>query len=99
MLELLGVELPLGIVGLATEFVLRELAQTGRNPYHWPGGVPGCLGSAGPSYFQCWGRCCVLLTSDPMILGALEHLGVDLPLNVVGLSARVRAHSPGVCNL
>jgi hypothetical protein len=55
--------------------------------------------SAGPSYFQCWGRCCILLTSDPMILGALEHLGVDLPLNVVGLSARVRAHSPGVCNL
>lgn len=28
-------------------------------------------------------RCCVLLTSDPLILGALEHLGVELPLGVV----------------
>jgi hypothetical protein len=30
-------------------------------------------------------KCCILLTSDPLILGMLEHLGVKLPLGVVGL--------------
>ena len=38
---------------------------------------------------------CVLLTSDPMILGVLEHLGVDLPLGVVGLAAEF---PPKVCS-
>jgi hypothetical protein len=47
--------------------LLRALAQTRRNPCHWSGRIPGCLGPAGPSYFQWQGRCCVLLTSDPMI--------------------------------
>ena len=54
---------------------------------HWSGRVPQCLGPAGPSYFQCCGRCCILLTSDPMILGVLDHLRVELPLGVVGLTA------------
>ena len=54
-----------------------------KEPCHLPNRVPGCLG---PSYFWCWGRCCVLLTFDPMILGMIEHQGVDLPLGVVGLA-------------
>jgi hypothetical protein len=41
------------------------------------------------------GRCCVLLTSDPLILGVLEHLGVELPLGVVGLAAEF---VPKVCS-
>jgi hypothetical protein len=41
------------------------------------------------------GRCCVLLTSDPLILGTLEHLGVELPLGVVGLAAEF---APKVCS-
>ena len=48
--------------------------------------VTGCLGPTGPSYFWCWGRCCVLINFDAMILGMIEHLGVDLPLGVVGLA-------------
>ena len=32
-------------------------------------------------------RCCVLLTSDLLILGSLECLGVELSLGVVGLTA------------
>ena len=49
---------------------------------------------------SCWSQllrvlgCCVLLTSDPMILGVLECLEVDLPLGVVGL---VVEFSPKVC--
>jgi hypothetical protein len=43
--------------------------------------------SAAPRYSQwCWDRCCVL-TSDTMILGMLESLGVELSLGVVGLAA------------
>ena len=34
-------------------------------------------------------RCCVLFSSDPLILGALERLGVELPLGVVGLAAAI----------
>ena len=86
MLECLGVELPLGVVGLAAEFIpkglLRAPAQTGRN---CSGRFPGFLGPTRPSYFQCWGRYCVLLTSDPMILG------VELLLGVVGLVAEFHA--------
>lgn len=78
------------VIGLATrgrtQGLLRALAQTGQNLSHWPGGVPGYLGSVGPSYFRCWGRCYVLFTSDPVVLGMLECLGVDLPLGVVGLT-------------
>jgi hypothetical protein len=32
-------------------------------------------------------RCCILLTSDPLILSVLEYLGVGLLLGVVGLAA------------
>ena len=88
VLEHLGVELPLGVVGLAAEFAPKVCSgcwprHTGRNLYHWFGRVPVCLGPTGPNYSRCWDRCCVLLTSDPMILGLLECLGVDLPLGVV----------------
>jgi hypothetical protein len=69
--------------------LFRALAQTRWNPCHWSGGVPVSLDTAGPSYsWWCWDRCCVLLTSDPMILGEFECLGVELPLGVVGLAAK-----------
>ena len=47
VLELLGLELPLGVVGLAVEFVPKVCSghwsrQTRRNPCHWSGGVPAC---------------------------------------------------------
>jgi hypothetical protein len=59
VLECLGVELPLGVVGLATEFVPRVCSghqprQTGKNPCHWSGGVPAFLSPIGPSYSQYW---------------------------------------------
>lgn len=42
--------------------------------------------------------CCVLLTTDPMILGVLERLGVDPSLGAVGLAAeftpKVKWHRP-----
>jgi hypothetical protein len=47
----LGVDLPLGVVGLAgvhAQGSLRAPAQPRRNPCHWSGRVPGCLGPAGP---------------------------------------------------
>jgi hypothetical protein len=71
---------------VSAQGLLRALAQTGTNPCHWSGGIPGCLGPAGPSYFRCWDRYCVLLTSDSMILVVLESLGVELPLGVIGLT-------------
>ena len=91
MLECLGIE-PLGIMGLAAEFAPKVCSghwprETRRNLCHWSGRVPGCLGPTGPSYFLCWGRYCVPLTSDPMILAVVGRLGVDLPLGVVGLAA------------
>jgi hypothetical protein len=93
VLENLGVELPLVVVGLAAEFVpkfcsghrLRSVGTcaTGQAD-HWSGRVPGCLGPAGPYYSWCWSRDFSFLTSDPMILSVLECLGVELPLGVVG---------------
>ena len=87
MLERLGVELCLGVMGLAAELALkvcsgRRPRQTRRNLCHWSGRVPVCLGSSGLSYSWCWDRC-VLLTSDTMILGMLERLGVEFPLGDV----------------
>lgn len=88
MIECLRVDLPLGVVGLAAEFApkicSRHWLRTRRN--HWSGRVPGCLGPTGFSYTWCWVRCCVLLTYDPMILGVLDCLGVELPLGVVGVA-------------
>jgi hypothetical protein len=84
ILECLGVELPLGVVGLDLEFLPKT---------DWKEPVPlvwqsfCVLHPSGPSYSWCWGRCCVLLTSDPLILDVLEHLGVELPLGAVGLGA------------
>ena len=86
VLESLAVELPLGAVGLAVEFMPKVSIQTGRYLCLWSE-VPGCSGPAGPSYFQYWGRCCVLLSSEPIILSVLERLGVELPLDVVGGSS------------
>ena len=78
-----------------TQSLLRTPVQTRNNPCHWSGRFPGFLGLAGPSYFRCWGRCCVLLASDSMILGMLECLKVELPLGVVGLAAEF---GPKVCS-
>jgi hypothetical protein len=52
VLEHLGVELPLGVVGLAAEFA-QGTGPDIRNLYHWSCRVPGCLDPTGPSYFQC----------------------------------------------
>jgi hypothetical protein len=84
--------------GAHAQVLLRAPAQTGRNPCHWLGRVLGCLGLTGPSYFQWWGRCCVLFTSDPMILVMLEHLEVGLPkifylFHVCGYTVAVFRHT------
>ena len=81
--------------GVSTQGLLRALPQKSRILCHWSGRVPGCLGPTGPSYFWCWCRCCVLLTYDPMILGMFGHLGVQLPLGVVGLAVELE---PKVCS-
>jgi hypothetical protein len=60
-----------------------EPAQTGRNLCHWLDGVPVSLDPADPSYSRCWDGCFILLNSDPMILGVLERLGVELLLGVI----------------
>ena len=84
MLEHLGVELLLGVVGLTAEFV----------PKVYSGHCPRLEGPHQAELLGAWvllvpvtpwfgGRCCALLTSDPMILGVLEHLRVQLPLGVV----------------
>ena len=52
------------------------------------------LGSRWSQLSQCWDRCWILLTSDSMILGMLEHLGMELPLGVVGLAVEF---VPKVC--
>ena len=77
MLERLGVDFFLGIVGLASEFTpkvcsgqwsrLEEIHATGQMEF---------LGSPGPirlSYFRCWGRFCVLLY-DPGSVNTLEWI-------------------------
>jgi hypothetical protein len=92
VLEHLVVELPLNIVGLAAEFSPKICSALQLRPEriqcHWSGRVPMFLDPTGTSYcWQSFDRCCVLLTSDPMILGVLEHLGVEFPLGVVGLAA------------
>jgi hypothetical protein len=89
-----------GVVGLAPEFAPKDcsvhwLREIGRNLCHWSGGVPGCLCPAGPSYSWCWGRCCILLTSNPMIPGMLELLGGELLLGVLGLAGE---YAPKVCS-
>ena len=91
----------LGIVGPAAEFVPKVCSghqprQTRRSPCHWSGGVPACLGSTDASNSCCWDRCCIFLTSDPMILDEFEHRGVELSLGVVGLAMEF---VPKVCLL
>jgi hypothetical protein len=67
-----------------------------------------CLGPAGPSYFPCWGRCCVLLTSDFMILVGRSswvpgfHWSQLLPgvgADVVTSSNGLILNAPGMCAL
>jgi hypothetical protein len=54
VLEHLGVELPLGFVGLAGEFEPKVCSGHEPRPKGTLAtGVTGCLGPAGPSYFQC----------------------------------------------
>ena len=81
VLECLGVQLLLGFVVLAA--MLEPKVCSG----YWlrPEGTCAtvCLCPTGPSYFQCWGRCCVVLTSYPVILGVSEYLRGMLPLRVV----------------
>jgi hypothetical protein len=83
------------VCSVRSQGLLSALAQAGRNPWLWLSGFTGWLGPVVPSNFWCWGRCCVLFTSDPMILGVLEHLGVELPLGVVGLAVEF---VPKVCS-
>ena len=75
ILEHLGVELPLVVVGVA---------QTGRNWCHWLGGHSYIPGPRGSRYSQCWGRCCGLLSCDP---GHIGPPGSQPSYGVVGLSA------------
>jgi hypothetical protein len=76
MLGCLGVELLLGIVGLAAEFVPKVCSGQGPRPegtrVTGRDRVPGRMGPFGPNYFQCWGRCCVLLISDPVTVKLLK---------------------------
>jgi|UPI00001F7A40 hypothetical protein len=75
-------ELPLDVVGLAAEFEPKvcsgKCPKTGRNLCNWLGGwvllVPVTSGV---------GADVVSSSPDSMILGMLEHLGVELPLSVV----------------
>ena len=52
VLELLEMELPLGVMGLTSLGVCTQfkLAQTRRNPGHWSGEVPMSLDLFDPSY-------------------------------------------------
>lgn len=73
VLECLGVELFLGVVGLVAEFTPNICSG------HWPRPEGTCatgrteflgaLVTLVPVTPQHWGRYCVLLTADPMILG------------------------------
>ena len=53
---------------------------------------------AGPRHsWWCWNRCCVLLTSDPKILGMLGHLGCGESSGDPGTVRKVHAQdSPGL---
>jgi hypothetical protein len=77
VLELLGFEPPLSAVGLAAEFVPKvNQSRSGR--------VSPSLDPADPNYSRgCWNKCCGLLTPDPKVLGVLERLGVEPPLDAV----------------
>ena len=81
MLEHLGVELPLGID--------QGLGPDRPKGTHATGLVEFLCASVSevPVTPGVGDRCCVLLTSNPLILGALEHLRVEVPLDVVGLAA------------
>jgi hypothetical protein len=93
VLECLGVALPLSVVGLAVMFcaqgLLRVLAQTDQNEpvlLVWQSScMPGSLWSKLLPVLWTDVVSSSSLILDPLILGALEHLGVKLPLGVVGL--------------
>ena len=100
MLECLGVELPLGVVGLAVEFASKVCSglQPDRLEVTCASGLAEFLHVCIPPALvttSVGDRCRVLLTSDPLILGTLECLGVELPLGVVVLAAEF---VPKVCS-
>ena len=98
VLEDLGVELPLGVVGLAAEIGPKfcsghqaRLEGTGATDqagylHSWIQLVPVTPGGVGTD----------VMSSSPLILlflGALEFLGVELCLGVVGLAAEISPRS------
>ena len=84
-----------GCIVYAQDMLGHWLWQTGKEPSHWSGRVPACLVPAGPSYSRFCDICSVFLTSDPMILDVLGHLGAELLLGVVGLASEF---APKVCS-
>jgi hypothetical protein len=86
-----GSQLLLGVVGLAAELAPKICSGNRPRPDRihataWAEFLIAWVLLV-PVTPRCWGRCCVFLTSDPMILEVLEHLGVELPLGVVRLAA------------
>jgi hypothetical protein len=75
VLESLGVEVPLGVVGLAAELAPRVCS--GHRPKLEETCATGQVEFLGiwvpliPVTPQCLGRCCVLLTSDPILISTL----------------------------
>jgi len=85
ILEHLGVGLPLGVVRVDAELAPQayfgsRFRPEGTHATDWAG-IPASLDPGGPSYSGCWAD----VTSSSMNLGLLEHLGVGLPLGVVGM--------------
>lgn len=88
MLECLGIELLLDVMGLGEELGHNVCSGHQLRPVRicatgWVG-VPMSLDLASPSFFCC----CVRADNvgpSPMILGMLEYLGIELLLDVVGL--------------
>ena len=85
MLQCLGMDLPLGVVGLAGEFAPKVCSGP------WPRQTRRTHATDLEEFLHAWvrpvpvtpgvvDRCCVLLTSDPLILGVLECPVVELPL-------------------
>ena len=99
ILEFLGVELPLA-VGVASEFAPKICS------WRWPARQEGACATGLVEFLHAWvplvlvtptvgDSCCVFLPCDPLILGQLEHLGVELPLGVLGLAVEF---VPKVCS-
>lgn len=94
--EHLGFGLPLGVVGVGAESAPKVCSRCGSN---WKEPVP--MTGKGSCIPGSWGVPVtlgvgvVVVASLPVILGVLEHLGVELPLGVVGLGVEP---APKVCS-